>query len=431
MSAIEVVLGRQILDSRGNPTVEAEVHLESGAFGRAASPSGASTGIHEAVELRDGAKAWGGKGVSHAVSYVNGEIHDLLEGFDAEDQRGVDFAMIDLDGTPNKGRLGANAILAVSLATAKAAAMESELPLFQYIGGVNAHVLPVPMMNVVNGGAHAKNSIDFQEYMIMPIGAATFSEALQWGSETYHALKNVFTKMGLATGVGDEGGFAPNLPDNETAVKVLVEAIESTGRTPGRDIAIALDPAASEFFRDGAYHLDGEGRVLSSLEMVDYWADLCTRYPIVSLEDGMAEEDWDGWSALTQRLGEQIQLVGDDNFVTNPILLQKGIDLGVANSMLVKLNQIGSLSETLDAVQLATKNHYSVVISHRSGETEDTTIADVAVATNAGQIKSGAPARSDRVAKYNQLLRLEEQLGGQARFLGASSLSGAAGVSYK
>ena len=431
MSAIEVVLGRQILDSRGNPTVEAEVHLESGAFGRAASPSGASTGIHEAVELRDGAKAWGGKGVSHAVSYVNGEIHDLLEGFDAEDQRGVDFAMIDLDGTPNKGRLGANAILAVSLATAKAAAMESELPLFQYLGGVNAHVLPVPMMNVVNGGAHAKNSIDFQEYMIMPIGAATFSEALQWGSETYHALKNVFTKMGLATGVGDEGGFAPNLPDNETAVKVLVEAIESTGRTPGRDIAIALDPAASEFFRDGAYHLDGEGRVLSSLEMVDYWADLCTRYPIVSLEDGMAEEDWDGWSALTQRLGEQIQLVGDDNFVTNPILLQKGIDLGVANSMLVKLNQIGSLSETLDAVQLATKNHYSVVISHRSGETEDTTIADVAVATNAGQIKSGAPARSDRVAKYNQLLRLEEQLGGQARFLGASSLSGAAGVSYK
>ena len=431
MSAIEVVLGRQILDSRGNPTVEAEVHLESGAFGRAASPSGASTGKHEAVELRDGAEAWGGKGVSDAVSYVNGEIHDLLEGFDAEDQRGVDFAMIDLDGTPNKGRLGANAILAVSLATAKAAAMESELPLFQYIGGVNAHVLPVPMMNVVNGGAHAKNSIDFQEYMIMPIGAATFSEALQWGSETYHALKHVLSKMGLVTGVGDEGGFAPDLPDNETAVKVLVEAIESTGRTPGRDIAIALDPAASEFFRDGAYHLDGEGRVLSSLEMVDYWADLCARYPIVSLEDGMAEEDWDGWSALTTRLGEKIQLVGDDNFVTNPILLQKGIDLGVANSMLVKLNQIGSLTETLDAVQLATRNRYSVVISHRSGETEDTTIADFAVATNAGQIKSGAPARSDRVAKYNQLLRLEEQLGDQARFLGATSLSGAAGVSYK
>ncbi len=431
MSAIEVVLGRQILDSRGNPTVEAEVHLASGAFGRAASPSGASTGIHEAVELRDGATAWGGLGVGTAVSYVNGEIHDLLQGYDAQDQRGVDFAMIDLDGTPNKGRLGANAILAVSLATAKAAASESELPLFQYIGGVNAHVLPVPMMNVVNGGAHAKNSIDFQEYMIMPIGAASFREALQWGSETYHALKKVFTKMGLATGVGDEGGFAPDLPDNETAVKVLVEAIESTGRTPGRDIAIALDPAASEFFRDGAYHLDGEGRVLSSLEMVDYWSDLCARYPIVSLEDGMAEEDWDGWTALTKRLGEKIQLVGDDNFVTNPILLQKGIDLGVANSMLVKLNQIGSLSETLDAVQLATRNHYSVVISHRSGETEDTTIADIAVATNAGQIKSGAPARSDRVAKYNQLLRLEEQLGDQARFLGATSLSGAAGVSYK
>jgi enolase len=430
MSAIEVVLGRQILDSRGNPTVEVDVHLESGAFGRAVSPSGASTGTREAVELRDGGEDWGGKGVTNAVDYVNGEIADLLEGFDAEDQRAVDFAMIDLDGTPNKGRLGANAILAVSLAVAKAAALESGLPLFQYLGGVNAHVLPVPMFNVINGGVHAKNSIDFQEYMVMPIGAATFSEALQWGAATYHSLKGLLAKRGLATLVGDEGGFGPDLPHNETAVEILVEAIEASGRTPGRDIAIALDPATSELYRDGAYHLDGEGRVLSSAEMVDYWADLVSRYPIVSLEDGMAEQDWDGWVALTKRLGDKVQLVGDDNFVTNSSLLQKGIDLGVANSVLIKLNQIGTLSETLDTVRLAIENRYSVVISHRSGETEDTTIADVAVATNAGQIKSGAPARTDRVAKYNQLLRLEEQLGDQARFLGATSLSGAAGVSY-
>ena len=430
MSAIEVVRGRQVLDSRGNPTVEAEVHLESGAFGRAVSPSGASTGTREAVELRDGGEAWGGKGVRTAVGYVNGEINAELEGCDAEDQRAVDFAMIDLDGTENKGRLGANAILAVSLATAQAAAVESGLPLFSYIGGVNAHVLPVPMMNVVNGGMHAKNSIDFQEFMVMPIGAATFSEALQWGTETYHALRDVLVQRGLATGVGDEGGFAPDLPDNETAVKVLVEAIEATGRTPGRDIAIALDPAASEIYRDGAYHLDGEGRVLSSLELVDYWDDLCARYPIVSLEDGMAEDDWDGWAALTERLGRRIQLVGDDIFVTNMTLLQRGIDAGVANAVLVKLNQIGTLSETLDTVRLANLHGYRAVISHRSGETEDVTIADLAVATNAGQIKTGAPARSDRVAKYNQLLRLEEQLGDQARFLGATSLSGAAGVSY-
>ena len=430
MSAIEVVLGRQILDSRGNPTVEAEVHLESGAYGRAASPSGASTGIHEAVELRDGGTEWGGKGVRNAVEFVNTEICDELEGYDAHDQRSLDFAMIDLDGTENKGRLGANAILAVSLAAAKAAAMESELPLFQYIGGVNAHVLPVPMMNVVNGGVHAKNSIDFQEFMVMPIGASSFSEALQWGTETYHALKAVLAKRNLSTAVGDEGGFAPDLPDNETAVKVLVEAIESTGRTPGRDVAIALDPAASEIFRDGAYHLDGEGRVLTSLEMVDYWVDLCSRYPIVSLEDGMAEEDWDGWAALTSKLGKKLQLVGDDIFVTNSTLLQKGIERSVGNSILVKLNQIGTLTETLDTMRLASTHQYSTVISHRSGETEDVTIADLAVATNAGQIKTGAPARSDRVAKYNQLLRLEEQLGDQARFLGASSLSGAAGVSY-
>jgi enolase len=429
MSAIEVVLGRQILDSRGNPTVEAEVHLESGAIGRAVSPSGASTGIHEAVELRDGGTEWGGKGVSTAVSYVNGEINDALEGYEAEDQRAVDFAMIDLDGTGNKGRLGANAILAVSLANAKAAAIESDLPLYQYLGGVNAHVLPVPMMNVVNGGAHAKNTIDFQEFMVMPIGAASFSEALRWGTETYHALKGIFDKRGLSTAVGDEGGFAPDLPDAETAVKVLIEAIEATGRTPGTDIAIAMDPAASEFYRDGAYHLDGEGRVLSSAELVDYWVDLCGRYPIVSLEDGMAEEDWDGWADLTARLGDKVQLVGDDVFVTNTELLAKGISRGVANSILVKLNQIGTLSETLDTVRLANVNRYSVVISHRSGETEDVTIADVAVATNAGQIKTGAPARSDRVAKYNQLLRIEEQLGDQARFVGASSLSGASGVS--
>jgi enolase len=431
MSAIEVVLGRQVLDSRGNPTVEAEVHLESGAIGRAVSPSGASTGINEAVELRDGGDLWGGKGVQTAVNFVNGEISETLEGYEAEDQRAVDFALIDLDGTPNKARLGANAILAVSLANAKAAAIESDLPLYQYLGGVNAHVLPVPMMNVVNGGAHARNSIDFQEFMVMPIGAASFGEALRWGTETYHALKSIFEKRGLHTAVGDEGGFAPDLPDNETAVKVLVEAIEATGRTPGTDVAIAMDPAASEFYRDGAYHLVGENRVLSSDELVDYWVDLCARYPIVSLEDGMAEEDWDGWRTLTDRLGSTVQLVGDDIFVTNTTLLQKGIDRGIANSVLVKLNQIGTLTETLDTVRLANVNRYSVVISHRSGETEDVTIADFAVATNAGQIKTGAPARSDRVAKYNQLLRIEEQLGDQARFLGSSSLSGAKDLNNK
>ncbi len=427
MSAIELVRGRQILDSRGNPTVEAEVLLESGAVGRAASPSGASTGIHEAVELRDGGDAWGGKGVETAVGHVNGEIYDALEGFDALEQRRIDFALIDLDGTDNKSRLGANAMLAVSLAVAKAAAMESNVPLYQYLGGVNAHVLPVPMMNVLNGGVHAANSVDFQEFMVMPVGASSFAEALRWGTETYHALKGVLAKRGLATAVGDEGGFAPDLADNESAVKILVEAIESTGRSPGLDVAIALDPATSELWRDGAYHLDGEGRVLSSLEFVDYWADLCDRYPIVSLEDGMAEEDWDGWAALTTKLGGRIQLVGDDIFVTNSTLLQRGIERGVANSILIKLNQIGTLTETLDTVALANRARYTTVISHRSGETEDVTIADVAVATNAGQIKTGAPARSDRVAKYNQLLRLEEQLGDQARFLGASSLSGAVG----
>jgi len=427
MSAIELVIGRQVLDSRGNPTVEAEVILESGAVGRAIAPSGASTGTHEAVELRDGGAAWGGKGVQRAVDNINGEINEALEGYEASDQRAVDYAMIDLDGTPNKARLGANAMLAVSLATAKAAALESDLQLFQYVGGVNAHVLPVPMLNVINGGVHALNSIDFQEFMFMPVGATSFSEALQWGVEAYHMLKTVLAERGLSTAVGDEGGFAPDLPDNETAVKVLVEAIERCNRKPGTDIAIALDPATTELWRDGAYHLDGEGRVLTSSELVSYWADLCDRYPIVSIEDGMAEDDWAGWAELTERIGAKVQLVGDDLFVTNTALLQKGIDDGVANSILIKLNQIGTLTETLDAVRLANNNNYRAVISHRSGESEDVTIADLAVATNAGQIKTGAPARSDRVAKYNQLLRIEELLGDQARFLGAAALSGRAG----
>jgi len=427
MSAIELVIGRQVLDSRGNPTVEAEVILESGAVGRAIAPSGASTGSHEAVELRDGGEAWGGKGVQRAVDNINGEINEALEGYEASDQRAIDYALIDLDGTPDKGRLGANAMLAVSLATAKAAALESDLQLFQYIGGVNAHVLPVPMLNVINGGVHALNSIDFQEFMFMPVGATSFSEALQWGVEAYHMLKKVLAERGLSTAVGDEGGFAPDLPDNETAVKVLVEAIERCKRTPGTDIAIALDPATTELWRDGAYHLEGEGRVLTSSEMVSYWADLCDRYPIVSIEDGMAEDDWAGWAELTERIGDRVQLVGDDLFVTNTTLLQKGIDDGVANSILIKLNQIGTLTETLDAVSLANNNNYRAVISHRSGESEDVTIADLAVATNAGQIKTGAPARSDRVAKYNQLLRIEELLGDQARFLGATALSGRAG----
>ncbi len=427
MSAIELVIGRQVLDSRGNPTVEAEVILESGAVGRAIAPSGASTGSHEAVELRDGGDAWGGKGVQRAVDNINGEINEALEGYEASDQRAVDYALIDLDGTPDKGRLGANAMLAVSLANAKAAALESDLQLFQYIGGVNAHVLPVPMLNVINGGVHALNSIDFQEFMFMPIGATSFTESLQWGVEAYHMLKKVLAERGLSTAVGDEGGFAPDLPDNETAVKVLVEAIERCKRTPGTDIAIALDPATTELWRDGAYHLEGEGRVLTSSEMVSYWADLCDRYPIVSIEDGMAEDDWAGWAELTERIGDRVQLVGDDLFVTNTALLQKGIDDGVANSILIKLNQIGTLTETLDAVRMANNNNYRAVISHRSGESEDVTIADLAVATNAGQIKTGAPARSDRVAKYNQLLRIEELLGDQARFLGAAALSGGAG----
>ncbi|MEZ5205025.1 MAG: phosphopyruvate hydratase, partial [Acidimicrobiales bacterium] len=403
------------------PTVEVEVTLDSGAVGRAAVPSGASTGQFEAVELRDGGDRYGGKGVTIAVANVNGEIDDELEGRDALDQRECDQALLDLDGTDNKARLGANAILGASLAIAKAAAVELDVPLYRHIGGTNAHVLPVPMMNVLNGGAHADNNVDFQEFMVMPVGAASFSEALRWGTETYHVLKKVLHDKGLSTAVGDEGGFAPDLEDNEAPLKLLIEAIEKAGFVPGDDIAIALDPATSEVFQDGTYVLEGEGRSLTSAELADYWADLCGRYPIVSIEDGMAEDDWDGWAVLTQKLGSTVQLVGDDLFVTNSSRLGRGIDLGVANSILVKVNQIGSLTETSDAVALATRNGYTAVMSHRSGETEDATIADLAVATNCGQIKTGAPARSDRVAKYNQLLRIEEELGHSAEFLGRAA----------
>ncbi len=427
MSAIEHISGREVLDSRGNPTVEAEVFLASGAKGRAIVPSGASTGQFEAVELRDGGGRYGGKGVAGAVDHVNGEILDALLGLEALDQRGIDAELIALDGTDNKGRLGANALLGVSLAVAKAAADELELPVYRYVGGVNAHVLPVPMLNVVNGGAHSDNNIDLQEFMLMPVGAASFSEALQWGAETYQVLKKVLAGRGLSTAVGDEGGFAPDLASNEAAVQVLVEAIEAAGRVPGEEISIALDPAMTELWREGSYELAGEGRSLSPAEMVQYWVDLCDRYPIVSLEDGMAEEDWEGWAALTAALGDRVQLVGDDLFVTNSERLERGIEAGVANSILVKVNQIGTLTETLDTVGLATRSGYSSVMSHRSGETEDTTIADLAVATNCGQIKTGAPARSDRVAKYNQLLRIEDDLGEAAVFRGAAALAGRRG----
>ena len=423
MSAIELVRAREVLDSRGNPTVEVEVLLDSGATGRAIVPSGASTGIHEATEWRDGGERYGGKGVLGAVEHVNGEIADVLFGFDATDQRAVDFAMIDLDGTPTKGRLGANAVLGVSLAAARAAAEESGLSLFRYVGGANAHVLPVPQMNVINGGAHADNSVDFQEFMLAPVGAASWSEALRWGAETYHTLAKVLRSRRLSTAVGDEGGFAPDLPSNETAVQILVDAIEAAGRTPGEDIAIALDPAASEFWKDGAYDLAGEGRRLEPAQMVEYWVDLCGRYPIVSLEDGMAEDDWDGWAQLTAALGDRVQLVGDDIFVTNQSRLEQGIASGVANSILIKVNQIGTLTETLDTMRMAWNAAYTCVMSHRSGETEDTTIADLAVATNCGQIKTGAPARSDRVAKYNQLLRIEDELGESAAYLGRAAFS--------
>jgi enolase len=425
MSEIEHVIGREVLDSRGNPTVEVEVFLASGAKGRAIVPSGASTGQFEAVELRDGdAGRFGGKGVQAAVDHVNGELLDTLLGLEALDQRNVDAEMLATDGTANKGRLGANAILGASLAVAKAAADELELPLYRYVGGANAHVLPVPMMNVLNGGAHADNNVDFQEFMLMPVGAASFTEALRWGTETYHVLKQVLHDRGLSTAVGDEGGFAPNLASNEEAVTVLMEAIEKAGRKPGEEIAIALDPAVSEIYEDGAYVLAGEGRTLSADEMAAYWVDLCDRYPIVSIEDGMAEEDWDGWAALTSALGDRVQLVGDDLFVTNVERLQRGIDAGVANAILVKVNQIGSLTETLETVGLATRSSYASVMSHRSGETEDVTIADLAVATNCGPIKTGAPARSDRVAKYNQLLRIEYDLGESAAFWGERALAG-------
>ncbi len=418
MSEIERVHGRQILDSRGNPTIEVDVLLKSGAAGRAAVPSGASTGEFEAVELRDGGEAWTGKGVSTAVANVNGELAAAVNGIDPADQAGLDRAMIELDGTPNKGRLGANAILGISLAGAKAAAAEAGQPLWRYLGGEAAHVLPVPMMNVLNGGAHADNKVDFQEFMVVPVGGASYSEALRMGVEVFHALKRTLHDRGLSTAVGDEGGFAPDLDSNEAALEALMQGIEAAGYRAGEDLAIALDPATSELFENGSYALEHEGRTLSSSELAAYWAEMAERYPILSIEDGMDEEDWKGWRELTERLGERVQLVGDDLFVTNTERLRRGIELGVANSILVKVNQIGTLTETLDAVRTAQEAGYTVVMSHRSGETEDTTIADLAVATGCGQIKTGAPSRSDRVAKYNQLLRIEEALGADASYPG-------------
>jgi enolase len=418
VSQIETVHARQILDSRGNPTVEVDIVLRSGAAGRAAVPSGASTGEFEATELRDGGDAWMGKGVSKAVGNVNGEIAEAVAGLDALDQQGLDRALIDLDGTPNKERLGANAILGVSLAGARAAAMEENLPLWRYLGGDEARILPVPMMNVLNGGAHADNSVDFQEFMVVPVGASSFAQCLQMGAEVFHNLKKWLHDQGMGGGVGDEGGFAPNLSSNEAALDALMKGIEAAGYTPGEDLVIALDPATSEIFDDGRYDLEHEGRTLSPDEMAGYWGDVCSRYPILSIEDGMDEEDWDGWKGLTQLLGDKVQLVGDDLFVTNTERLKRGIDSGVANSILIKVNQIGTLSETLQAIDMARDAGYTAVMSHRSGETEDTTIADLAVATGCGQIKTGAPSRSDRVAKYNQLLRIEEALGDAAEFPG-------------
>jgi enolase len=416
MTQIKRVHGREVLDSRGNPTVEVEVTLDSGAFGRAIVPSGASTGEHEAVELRDGGKRYLGKGVQNAVKNVNTEIASLIIGLDAADQKALDHKLIALDGTENKSRLGANAMLGVSLAVARATADDRHTPLYRSIGGEKAVTLPVPMMNVMNGGVHADNNIDLQEFMIMPIGANSFSQALQWGVETYHTLKSLLKEKGLSTAVGDEGGFAPNLSSNESAIEFLVDAIAKAGFKPGKDISIALDPAMSELFRDSRYHLTGENKILTSDELASWWTRLVDAYPIVSIEDGMSENDWAGWSALSQALKNRVQLVGDDLFVTNPKRLQQGIDKKVANSVLIKVNQIGTLTETLDTVNLATANNYSSVMSHRSGETEDSTIADLAVATNCGQIKTGAPARSDRVAKYNQLLRIEQELGATARY---------------
>jgi len=422
MSIIIDVYAREILDSRGNPTVEVDVALDDGSFGRAAVPSGASTGAFEAVELRDTESArYMGKGVRTAVDNVNDVIAEEIVGMDATDQRSIDAALIALDGTPNKANLGANAILGVSLAVARAAAESTELTLYSYIGGANAHTLPVPMMNILNGGAHADNNVDLQEFMVMPVGASTFAEGLRWCAEIYHTLKKVLQERGLATGVGDEGGFAPNLESNEAALAIIVEACNAAGYTPGEQVMFALDPATTEIYKDGVYDLAGEGRKLSSAQMVEFWVDLVERYPIISIEDGMAEEDWDGWKLLTDRLGDKVQLVGDDLFVTNTERLAKGIKMGVANSILIKVNQIGSLTETLEAIEMAKRAGYTCVISHRSGETEDTTIADLAVATNAGQIKTGAPARSDRVAKYNQLIRIEEELCDSATYPGVEA----------
>lgn len=421
MTTIIDVVGREILDSRGNPTVEVEVYLEGGAVGRAAVPSGASTGAFEAVELRDGdKKRYMGKGVQKAVENVNNIIAEEIIGMDALDQVAIDKLMIELDGTPNKGKLGANAILGVSLAVAKAAANQLGLPLYRYIGGANAKVLPVPMMNILNGGKHADNTVDIQEFMIMPVGATSFREALRMCAEVFHNLKAVLNKKGYSTAVGDEGGFAPNLKTNEEAIEVILEAVEKAGYRPGDDVRIAIDAAATELYNeeDGKYHFPGEGVVRTAAEMVDYYVHLADKYPIISLEDGVAEEDWDGWKLLTQKLGDRIQLVGDDLFVTNTQRLAKGIELGVANSILIKVNQIGTLTETLDAIQMANRAGYTAVVSHRSGETEDTTISDLVVAVNAGQIKTGAPSRTDRVAKYNQLLRIEEELGDVAQYLG-------------
>ncbi len=419
VASIESVQAREIIDSRGNPTVEVEVLLDDGTIERAGVPSGASTGQFEAVELRDGGDRYGGKGVTKAVTAVNDEIADELVGHAPDEQRLIDRSIIDLDGTPDKSRFGANAILGVSLAVAKAAAAEAGLPLFRYIGGPNSHVLPVPMMNILNGGAHADSNVDIQEFMVAPIGASTFAEALRWGTEVYHSLKAVLKSHGLGTGVGDEGGFAPNLDSNRAALDLIVEAVEKAGYTPGRDIALALDVAATELFADGVYTFEGKPR--SAEEMTAYYSELVADYDLVSIEDPLDEEDWDGWKKLTEKLGKRVQLVGDDLFVTNPERLQRGIDTDTANSLLVKVNQIGTLTETLDAVSLAQHSGYTVMISHRSGETEDTTIADIAVATNAGQIKTGAPARSERVAKYNQLLRIEEELDDAASYAGVSA----------
>ena len=424
MSDIIDVYGRQVLDSRGNPTVEVEVLLDDGSAGRAIVPSGASTGAFEAVELRDGDKTkYLGKGVLQAVDHVNNECYENLLGMDATDQRAIDQALIEADGTPTKGRFGANAILGCSLAAARAAAESTGLPIYSYLGGPNAHTLPTPMMNIMNGGVHADNTVDFQEFMIMPVGAPTFAEALRWCCEVYHTLKGVLKSSGYSTGVGDEGGFAPNLKTNEEPLQLIMEAIEAAGYKPGTDFMLAMDPATTELYdaEKGTYNLEGEGRVLTSDEMVEYWAALIEKYPIISIEDGLAEDDWDGWVKLTQRIGDKVQLVGDDLFVTNAARLKKGIELGAANAILIKVNQIGSLTETFEAMQMAQRAGYTCVVSHRSGESEDTTIADLAVATNAGQIKTGAPCRSDRIAKYNQLLRIEDMLGDAAEYAGMNA----------